>query len=316
MASSSDVRSHFSGRQQELERRHEVACNHQETRSFKRATGSGRDPDFVAKEQSVVLFSVSHAEMPPKALNVTEPGLRIYGTFASEQDALAHARCIQQHDAVCNLQMHATHDWIVAAKSHANLQDASYLNEKKSRILESYSSEQRRARSDFERNRKERLAGTSLPPEEVESSQIEGAPARLASGHLPRSAEVRDQQVAVISVLPDTENPECPEFLFRVYRCFDGLDNADRYVRNVASVQMEEYNIDVVSCCEWVFPQNSSAPGAISREEFRNDELNSIMDTHAKNAGEVEAFRKWEESEDLKRKEESEDLKQEDGTEV
>ena len=113
-----------------------------------------------------------------------------------------------------------------------------------------------------------------------------------AASALPRTAEVRGQTLGVVSFVSDLGQPERPEFLFRVYACFDAQKDADRYVRNTASNEIVEYDIDVVSLCEWLHAQTVEG-SKLGNEVFRAPELNNIISNHKSQPQQVAAFERW-----------------------
>jgi hypothetical protein len=234
---------------------------------------------------------------------MNEPALRVYGAFPDETSALQHAAIVQGIDPACNLQLNRTHEWIVAAHSAERLSNAEVMEKKRSDILSHNRSSMASADRDFRHNLENKVTGGSLAEDDQECSdscpiQVQDA-GKKAIPRISRMAEVRDQGVVVISVLPDKvhEEGEPPEFIFKVYRCCENEESADLFVRNVASVEVTDHDIDVVTACEWLYPQQAHGKN-IGKELYRDEELQNIMDKHKRSGDEVNNFRKWNEKQD------------------
>jgi hypothetical protein len=106
---------------------------------------------------------------------------------------------------------------------------------------------------------------------------------------LPATCELSGQRVACVCFVPDTEEPDAPEFLFQVLGCFATDTDADRYVRNVAAAHISEHDIDLVQAVRWVFP---TADLKEVKHEYRSSELTSIMQEHASQPARVAQVRR------------------------
>ena len=260
----------------------------------------GSDFPFVTEGQDWVLFSVSHRAMPPVALDATDPAVRIYGVFETTDEAVAHAKQIQGVDASVNLQMAKTREWIVARSSPDRIDpelDAAHV----AAVLEAYQDTRTRNTAEFKENvREAKGVGPVIEDITDEATASDGpatAPtvdtsAMRSASALPRSAEVRGQTLAVVSFVADVQHAECPEFLFKVYACFDAQKDADRYVRNTASHEVRDFDMDVVSLCEWLHAQKVSG-SKLKSEVFRAPELNSIISNHKSQPQQVASFERW-----------------------
>ena len=87
-----------------------------------------------------------------------------------------------------------------------------------------------------------------------------------------------NQEVVVISFLIDKEemqkNGDAPEFLFRVYRCCKSEDEADGFVRNVASRRVVDHDLHVIDVGEWVKPLTDAKH---QKKRYRDSRLDAIM---------------------------------------
>lgn len=262
---------------------------------FERVEGEVDHP-FQDATHSFVLFSTSHVGMRPFSFLPSEPALRIYGTFATTEEAMQHAAVVQQCDPGCDIQMDETHKWIVGCSTKERLAEGEAVEGKREAVLKKYVTERRVAANEFVDNVSNQLTGGSVPKkeEEEEGASCEGK--QKAPLHISRMAEVRDQSVVILSCLPDEEGSP-PEFLFKVYRCCSSEAEADAFIRNVAAVEVTDFDLDVVNSCEWVYPQQATGE-KIRKEVYRDPELGKIMTSHKTSGSRVADFEKWKEKEE------------------
>lgn len=113
---------------------------------------------------------------------------------------------------------------------------------------------------------------------------------RLGSGIRPpavsRVVEVRNQKYAVISVVKDYEtaregDPTGDEPGVIVWAAFDSEEEALKYNKAVASKEMRDHDIAIVSMYEWLYPHMMGSDKV--DQMYRNEELNNIM-KHARTA--------------------------------
>ena len=306
MSSSTDeIRGAFKEHQTEIQRRvrvtHEIESINPDTFE-KRDDGISAGP-FVCTEQQWFLFSVSHVAMPPICDDDANPAVRIYGAFETTDEARNHAALVSASDPHCNLQLARTHEWCVAASTIERTTDPQYAATKVKALLATYEELRTSNREQFTKNVLEKHI--PLPAQSVSDDEEEKrtSPKRELGGgmqraqRLPRTVDVRDQQLVVMSFLPDLKCTP-PEFLFRVYRCTESKEEADRYVRNVAGDIVKNFDIDVVSACEWLHPQKCIDGRHIQQEIYRSNELGKIINCHKSQPDKVESFRRWREDDE------------------
>jgi hypothetical protein len=277
--------------------------------TFARVAGIGDDPPLRDPDQRWVLFSVSHEGVPPCALDRMRPALRVYGCFPDQDEARRMADVVAAQDPDCCLQLNRTHEWILACRTLPRLGDAVEVAAKTERLLRAHLTAQALRKDEFDdkvramqddhsgdrplrettESDDEDESGTTKAAKEVEADAE--APAlppggRRALTALPACCDVSGQGVVAMSMVADTEEPEAPEFLFRVYGCFATEVDADRYVRNVASVEVTEFDVDVALTRKWL---HLTVPMDV-KKEYRSTELTKIMDHHRAQPKRVEAF--------------------------
>lgn len=302
---SSDVAKSFEEHHSEIKRRANAKESSKKQGRFERVVTDAVDYPFKLEDQAYVLFSVSHVGMSPFAENASEPALRIYGAFATQEDCLSHARVVQKEDPSCNIQMAPTHTWTAMASSPERIADAASIARHIQAVLDSHTNSRGEATRDFEQNVERRTAATCdskvrdakekrrKEAAEAEAANIRPRPGQPLSkaGQLPRAAEIRDQAFVVLSFLRDTQQT-IPEPCFCVYACLATEADANAYVRNTAADHVENFDIDVCNMYEWLHPQNVDAT-KLRTEVFRQEELNNIIRNHKSQPAQVEAFKKW-----------------------
>jgi len=245
--------------------------------------------------------------MAPRSTDPARPGLRLYGCFPDADSAHQFAAVVRADDPTCNLQLDRTHKWVLACRDTERLADAAHVATKTEALLQAHADDLSRARTEFKDTVESMKASgggstghtpmvtqgeaddraDALPsaPKAAEGAG-NGEEGQAGAPVLTRSCELAQQGVACISFVYDSEYPAEPEFLFRVYGCFENAAGADRYVRNVASDRVTEFDIDVISLLKWVHP----TVAVDMKKEFRASELNKIMNDHRAQPSCVAAF--------------------------
>lgn len=269
---------------------------------FDKISAPGSDPPFVDGEQSWVLFSISHIGMPPVAKDPSLPGIRIYGCFDSAEAATDYAKTILiPNDPTCSVQLNKTHEWICACKNATNLANSEYVNSKTDELLSSYASQRQQNKIQFddeikrmqESKESHTVQETTDDVDEKHITEGEAVPSTttdLGSKIKPLSklCEISGQSFACVSFVQDKESSQEPEFLFKVYSCFNSIDDADRYVRNVAGEHVKDFDIDVITLLKWVFPTQKIDV----MTKYRASELTNIMQYHREQPAKVNEYHK------------------------
>jgi hypothetical protein len=274
----------------EIARRGRVAAAEvRDTDYFDRVREDGDDMPFAMEEQSYVLFSLSHRGFAPVSESARAPALRVYGTFPDQESALAQADLVREHDPKCSLLLNRTHEWVVGASDPARMADAQHIAEKRDALLAAHRQERAQSDADFQSNVSKRQMG-ALPASNsnvedervVDLAAVEGKV--KARRKLPSGVQVCGQKLAALSVVRDPSD-DC-EFLFTVYACFEDAASVDRWVRNVGGNEVTQHDIDVISTCEWVYPQDMR-DGKASKHAYRSAELHSIMNNYKSSPEEI-----------------------------
>lgn len=128
----------------------------------------------------------------------------------------------------------------------------------------------------------------------------------LEGVHKPRSVarhlEVRNQKYAVVSVVKDYEtagegDPVGEEPGVIVWAAFDTEEEAIKYNKNIASKQLRDHDIAIVSMYEWLYPHMMNSDKV--DQLYRNEELNNIMKHARTSSTRVREFEAMCEREDI-----------------
>jgi hypothetical protein len=114
--------------------------------------------------QNYALISIVGPESPQKHDNF---GLKIYGTFATKDDAAKHAKDLQKIDGTFDIYVVDMYQWLLIPPDRNKIDDVHYQEEKLEEIMSKYKESQRSAAAMFEKRKQELTAkpleGTSMP---------------------------------------------------------------------------------------------------------------------------------------------------------
>mgnify|MGYP001419680834 CR=1 FL=1 len=281
------VQSTFEQHQKEIKRRSEI--NQQGFIDDKKFSKVADATDFKLKieDQKFIVFSLSQTEFAPISVNKKNPAICIYGAFQTREEAIEYAKesVLKEHPTI-SIFVDETHKWVAAVKNVKCLSE-NYVNQHVDALLKKHQEIIHTNTKDFKENVAEQKTGTTTKKEEKEKEENEISETKGKAHKISNRLDVRNQKLAVVSFVKD--EAEIPEFLFRVYALFDKEDDANSYIRNVCGDNVEDFDIDVVSACEWIFPQTMTYENA-NKEVFRSEELDRIMKNHKNQPKEVAKF--------------------------
>lgn len=296
MSLSEAVQSTFKEHHTEIRRRSQVVQSSDDINSstFERMDTDGGDDPFRCPEHNYVLYSLSQVEFAPRPTDPGNPALCVYGLFESVDEVKAHASKIQQAHPTHSILFNRTHEWIVAHSTVEHMSDEAYTTEHTRRLLSEHDALRDANSQEFAENVRLQRAGTvkDITEEEEETGkEQESDSLEKAQSHhkISHACRAEDQRFVVISFLKDDTRDKVPEFLFRVYACYETEVEANRYVRNVCGDHVREFDIDVIKTCSWAFPQLMEGVKS-QKEVYRSSELNAVMAAHKKNPQEVDKF--------------------------
>lgn len=283
------IQSTFSEHHKEIQRRSQI--NEQNIHDDTTFT---KVPDvenhaFVNPSQKFIVFSLSHEDFAPRSENVKNPAVCIYGAFPTQEEATEYAvNMVGPTHPGISILLDETHKWIVAVKNPSNLSNASFVDEHRKLLLEKHRSMLHTNLKEFEENVAEKKTGDAKKVATKTEDEARVPDKKTKSHKISNQLDVRGQKLAVVSFVKD--DADVPQFLFKIYAIFEKEEESNAYIRNVCGDKVQDFDIDVVSTCEWLFPQNMTYQN-VNKEIFRSEELDRIMSSHRNQPKEVERFK-------------------------
>jgi len=297
-ACASSVEAIFKPAFDEISRRQDVAKSRSwdETTYFS-PSGTSISLPFIIADQEFVLLSMGTSVLAPRPVDPTRPALRVYGAFATREEAREHADVIQSMDSTCSLLVVPLREWVLMPQNEACL-----LPDANKRRLETLLQTHRVKQTDDGDAFQDRIdirdggsvatTQTQDAEEDVATKEAEDLvykpPRRLRVG-----GEVRGQNYVAICSIPNATTGEC---LIKVLACFDTNQDADAWAQNVASRHIADDDIHIGRTCEWVFPNGHA--DSVTGSKYRIDELQRIMDAAERNPKAVQDYKAWKEEQD------------------
>lgn len=280
----------------EIQRRRQVAeqCRTDTIeRYFEPSDDASRLP-FDMPGQAYVLLTFGTRVLAPRPEDPVKVACRIYGAFATREEAVEHCESVRAIDQTCSLIAAQRNTWLLMPATEEVRDDPTEIEKRTQRHLKHHAEERAREAAEFERDvaerasRPEPAALTGPTPEEEAEQEDADRTVYPALKRLRAGAEVRGQTAAAVCLLPDPLGGEC---LVRVLNCFETSHDAENWIRNVGSRQVMDHDIHVVPLCEWFYP---NAPRCTTgNEHYRAKELQRIMDGAARNTERVQEYKDW-----------------------
>ena len=239
-------------------------------------------------KRPVVLYNVAHVGRSPTCKDPQNPALRILGVFAGGQEAAEHALILSRKFENLDYWITPLGEWLMMHVERMTEQEV--LSERIQLRLSKHLKRRERDFKQIEAARDKKIQSkTSYQKNERANRILENSPAGETSrensvGEFSAKYMRINQRFAVISMLADTEQAvrlkrRPAEPLFRIYATFPSKKTATAYIKEELSVHVGNYDLDVVDMYEWLYPQAIDPDEIV--EEYRNPEINSIMQ-HAK----------------------------------
>jgi hypothetical protein len=297
-ASASSVEAIFKPAFDEIARRKVVATSRSwdDTTYFSSSSTSTNLP-FRLPQQHFTLLSMGTTVLAPVPVDATRPALRVYGAFATRDEAREHAEIIQSMDAGCSLMVVPLHEWALMPQNEESLDPET--NIKRLNALLDVHRVRRMQDGDAFQNRIEKRDGgpvtttqetTSDDDEETKEAEelVYKPPRKLRIG-----GEVRGQNYVAMCAIPNSLTGEC---IVKVLACFDTSQDADAWAQDVASRHIADDDILIGRTCEWLFPNGRAQ--SVCGPRYRIDELQRIMDAAERNPRAVQDYKTWKEQQD------------------
>ena len=238
-------------------------------------------------EKGFVLFNCSHHDRRPRGARAA---FRLLGAFASADEARTHCRNLPDD---CDVLLSSIGAAFALTRSREK-DEAKHLQA----LLSVHTRRLRDHEREFAGNVAEQrtgevhggLAASPGPDGDNPVSHPTGVetPARLA-----RTAEVRFQNYAVLSVLHDFDEPstELQEPAIVVWGIYDSEDGAKEAIRKKHALAVKDLHLEVCSLYEWLHPTEVGKSLDELEEEFRDETLTKIIAQRKQERQSVKAFR-------------------------
>ena len=264
---------------------------------------------FDDTEQQVVLLNITHRQQIPKS---KIPGFRVCGAFKDLEKLKRHALNSGGPAAYggSNLIKADVHKKFLICSSLEKQQNASYVLGKIEELAKKYTQTLKFHADEFKENKENRQQGKTGLSQSEKVKKISSRKQLLdkkfeddkekgtETGEVSRVAEVRNQSVAVVTIMSDTtatvlNGAEDPEPIVIVWGCFENEAQAKHYIYNTASKFVKDVMLDVVNMYEWVFPTEIEKRVDELTEEFRNPSLNKVMNSRKAQKKSVMSYSDW-----------------------
>ena len=264
------------------------------TAYFKRSSDA-LDLPFQTQDQAFALVSMGTSVLAPRPLDPLFPALRIYGAFATREEAAEHAALVREADAACSLVVVPMHTWALMPQTQLSRDDPverERVCEVKLAACVKQRTEDTTAFDRAVQDHVERPLPTPPPAgDDDETREAEALvyppPRRLRGG-----AEVRGQSAVALCVVPDAV---AGEVLFKVLGCFETTADAENWARNVGTREVTLDDVHVARTCDWIYPNGEVRPAST---QYRVEELQRIMDAAEKQPRQVKEYKQWKAEQD------------------
>ncbi len=283
------IKSTFEQHHNEIKRRSEITKQgFTDDKTFTKVEDNNNF-SFKFDDQAFVVFSLSQESFAPIPVNNSNPAICIYGAFPTREEAVEYAHnVIKEHNI--SIFVDQTHKWIAAVKNTECMTNNTYIESHTSKLIKKHQEMLHTNLQEFKENVENKKAGNTTKNEKSDQpDQPKETTEKNSKSHkISSKLDVRGQKLAVVSFVKD--DADIPEFLCQIFAFFDKEEDANVYIRNVCGDKIQDFDIDVVSTCEWIFPQNMTYENA-NKEIFRSEELDHIMRNHKNQPKEVARFK-------------------------
>ena len=234
-----------------------------------------------------MLFNASHHERRPRGARAA---FRLLGAFTDAGAARAHAASLP---ADCDLLVASLGRGFALTRA-LPADEGAHL----ARLLDAHTRRLRDHEREFLGNVAEHKAGaTTTTPNQVCSEDVVdgggGEEGERQPAKIPRDAELRCQNFAVLSVVHDSDEPvaDRQEPAVVVWGVYDTEDSAKDAIKKRLSLSVKDLHLEVCSMYEWLEPTEVSKHLDDIAEEFRDETLTSIIAQRKTERLAVKAFR-------------------------
>jgi hypothetical protein len=235
---------------------------------------------------SYVLVNIGHHQRRPSA---PRAGFRILGVFASADEVRLHV----QNTLTPDVDMHlATVGKFFALMREPDQDEGTHLH----RVYDAYKQKLRSHEEEFRENVSQQRTGEV--PAAPDGGRVVDAPvasdaATSAPTSVPRTAEIRLQNFAVVSVMQDDTEPheDQQQPCVVVWAVYDTEEQAKTAIKTRHAPVVTDLHLEVVQLYEWLYPTEVVKHLDELQEEFRDEKLTEIIQNRKDEARKVKAYR-------------------------
>lgn len=255
-------------------------------------------PNCFDESMTHVLVNYTHTDHRPRS---AYPGIRILGFFHSEEEVRSHVKNVLPASA-CSLFMLKTNELNVICTSTEKQQDTQYQKTTIQKTLHDYQEYVKARSKDFQDNIKKQSTGEvghsiikvdkvrKVPPKGIEDFEETNQHLEKTEP-LPQSACIAKQSFAVVIFINDISDKVIDEPLVCILNVFAHEGDAHQYIKQSASIQYPDCDIDIVDMYGWCFPSQIDTDKL--KEEYTNERLNDIMQGRKDNLKKCDQLRSW-----------------------
>jgi len=237
-------------------------------------------------ESGLVLFNAAHRGRRPKA---GQASFRILGAFADEASLRAHVASASLPTDVDVLASRLGEFFVIMQE--VGSQDERVQLERLRRL---HKDRLLAHAEEFRENVCNQQTGavTADAPSDAQTALSDGTPDAEMPQTVPRNAEVRNQTVAVISVLLDPDaSLDAAQPGVVVWGVYDSEEAAKAAITRRLSLDVTDMHLEVVQLYEWLCPGEVQRNLDEIEEVFRDETLTELIKQRKSEKRHVKAFR-------------------------
>lgn len=239
---------------------------------------------MTAVEDTLVLLNAAHINRSPKRLQ--GPAIRILGVFGNVQEVKEH---VQEFFPKADIDFICVplRKWFAVMHSTSSSDlELAHL----SKLGKAYKDNATRHAEEFRENVAQGKTG-AVNAQKNEQPVTEAPPSLPEPPKVPRTAEIRMQSYAVISILPETdlEDEALQQPGVIIWGTYPCEKTAKEAIKNDFSVVARDVNLDAVLMYEWTPLTGLNMQDV--EEEFRDESLTEIIRARKQEGKQVEQYK-------------------------
>jgi len=267
-------------------------------------------PEHV-KIQRFLLINLCSVSQNPSSIH---PGFRILGAFETEEDLLDHVQQFYSNSDCALHRAYLGHTTIICRRLD-DQKSAEYVTSRRDEIVRWHLQKDAEELAEFKKQIEEKRPGKinrSIPAMKAEARKKvrksttrvqaykQSVAQKLQTGQgkrvkpVPRDAELRAQNVAVIDVFDDPDpatwkGKQVPEPLVTIWGVFPDDAEAEKFMEYWATAaEMKTRHMYIVPCYEFIYPDTKDLFEI--KEKSRNPEENKIIQRRKQERAEIQNY--------------------------